>query len=61
MIEEDLAGLVDGETSPDIQARPSPRPSPFDISGLPVEGPALRIVMTVINTWRTCARGVPSG
>ncbi|EME51771.1 hypothetical protein [Amycolatopsis decaplanina] len=53
MIEEDLAGLVDGETSPDVQLDHPSGLVHFDISALPVEGPALRIVMTVINTWQT--------
>jgi hypothetical protein len=53
MIEEDLAGLVDGETSADVQLDHPSGLVHFDISGLPVEGPALRIVMTVINTWQT--------
>ena len=53
MIEEDLAGLVDAETTPDVQLGHPSGLVHFDISGLPVEGPALRIVMTVINTWQT--------
>ncbi|MFC3456316.1 ATP/GTP-binding protein [Amycolatopsis speibonae] len=53
MIEEDLAGLVDGETSPDVQLDHPSGLVHFDLSALPIEGPALRIVMTVINTWQT--------
>lgn len=53
MIEEDLAGLVDEETSADVQLDHPSGLVHFDISSLPVEGPALRIVMTVINTWQT--------
>jgi hypothetical protein len=53
MIEEDLAGLVDGETSADVQLDHPSGLVHFDISALPIEGPALRIVMTVINTWQT--------
>lgn len=53
MIEEDLAGLVDRETSADVQLDHPSGLVHFDISSLPVEGPALRIVMTVINTWQT--------
>ncbi|MFC9249883.1 ATP/GTP-binding protein [Amycolatopsis thailandensis] len=53
MIEEDLAGLVDTETSADVQLDHPSGLVHFDISNLPIEGPALRIVMTVINTWQT--------
>ncbi|MEV7043734.1 ATP/GTP-binding protein [Amycolatopsis sp. NPDC051061] len=53
MIEEDLAGLVDEETSADVQLDHPSGLVHFDISSLPAEGPALRIVMTVINTWQT--------
>jgi hypothetical protein len=52
MIEEDLAGLVDGETSPDVRLDHPSGLTHFDISGLPVDGPALRVVMTLINTWQ---------
>ncbi|MER6762724.1 MULTISPECIES: ATP/GTP-binding protein [Amycolatopsis] len=53
MVEEDLAGLVDAETSPDVQLDHPSGLVHFDISALPVEGPALRIVMTLINTWQS--------
>lgn len=53
MIEEDLAGLVDGETSPDVNLDHPSGITHFDISALPVEGPALRVVMVLINTWQT--------
>ncbi|WP_410604728.1 ATP/GTP-binding protein [Amycolatopsis sp. lyj-90] len=53
MIEEDLSGLVDAETSDDVQLDHPSGLVHFDISSLPVEGPALRLVMTVINTWQT--------
>lgn len=53
MIEEDLAGLVDRETSPEVQLDHPSGLVHFDISALPVDGPALRIVMTLINTWQS--------
>ncbi|MFE4080404.1 ATP/GTP-binding protein [Paenarthrobacter sp. YIM B13468] len=49
MIEDDLAGLIDGETSADIQLNAGL--TVFDVSLLPEDGPALPIVMTIINTW----------
>lgn len=52
MISEDLAGLVDTETSPDVHLDHPSGFTHFDISGLPVDGPALRVVMTLINTWQ---------
>lgn len=53
MIEEDLAGLVDAETTSDVNLDHPSGLTHFDISGLPVDGPALRVVMTLINTWQT--------
>ena len=53
MIEEDLAGLVDTETTEDVQLDHPSGLVHFDISALPVDGPALRIVMTLINTWQS--------
>ncbi|SEP53982.1 ATP-binding protein [Amycolatopsis saalfeldensis] len=52
MIEEDLAGLVDAETSPEVHLDHDSGFTHFDISGLPLDGPALRVVMTLINTWQ---------
>lgn len=52
-LEEDLAGLVDGETSPEVNLDHPSGMTHFDISGLPVDGPALRIVMVLINTWQS--------
>ena len=49
MIEDDLAGLIDGPTSDDIQLNAGL--TVFDVSLLPEDGPALPIVMTIINTW----------
>lgn len=51
-LEEDLAGLVDGETSPEVHLDHPSGFTHFDISGLPVDGPALRVVMVLINTWQ---------
>uniref|UniRef100_UPI003F4997DC ATP/GTP-binding protein n=1 Tax=Pseudarthrobacter oxydans TaxID=1671 RepID=UPI003F4997DC len=49
MIEDDLAGLIDGETSKEISLNAGL--TVFDVSLLPEDGPALAIVMTIINTW----------
>jgi hypothetical protein len=49
MIEDDLAGLIDGPTSDDVQLNDGL--TVFDVSLLPEDGPALSIVMTIINTW----------
>lgn len=49
MIEDDLAGLIDGPTSEEIQLNAGL--TVFDVSLLPEEGPALPIVMTIISTW----------
>lgn len=49
MIEDDLSGLIDGPTSDDIQLTAGL--TVFDVSLLPEDGPALPIVMTIINTW----------
>lgn len=49
MIEDDLAGLIDGPTSPDIELGGGL--TVFDVSLLPEDGPALPLVMTIINTW----------
>jgi len=51
LCEEDLRGLVDSETSPEIKDALNHPFVHFDISALPTEGPALRVVMLVINTW----------
>lgn len=52
MIEEDLAGLVDAETSPEVHLDHPSGFTHFDISSLPIDGPALRVVMVLINTWQ---------
>jgi hypothetical protein len=49
MIEDDLAGLIDGPTSENIRLNSGL--TVFDVSLLPEDGPALPIVMTIINTW----------
>jgi hypothetical protein len=49
MIEDDLAGLIDGPTSAEITLNAGL--TVFDVSLLPEDGPALAIVMTIINTW----------
>lgn len=49
LISDDLAGLIDGETSPDVQLGEGL--TVFDVSNLPESGPALAIVMTLVNTW----------
>ncbi len=49
MIEEDLAGLVDAPTSPNVNL--DSQLTVFDVSALPESGPALPIVMSIINTW----------
>jgi len=51
LIGDDLAGLFDGPTSPDVGM--SSRLTTFDLSQLPTEGPSIPLVMTVINTWLT--------
>ncbi len=63
LVDGDLRGLVDGETSPEvIDALEHPFVH-FDVCKLPEAGPALRVVMTVINTWlanRLAARAAHS-
>lgn len=49
MIEDDLAGLIDGPTSEEIQLNAGL--TVFDVSLLPEEGPALPIVLTIVSTW----------
>lgn len=50
-VEEDLAGMIDQVTSKDVKLADGL--TVFDVSQLPENGPALAIVMTVINTWMT--------
>lgn len=49
LIREDLAGLIDGPTSADISLTAGL--TVFDISSLPEHGPAVPIVMAVVNAW----------
>lgn len=48
-VEGDLAGLIDGETSKEITLTGGL--TVFDISALPDNGPAVPVVMAIINTW----------
>lgn len=49
MIDEDLAGLIDGPTSADISLNAGL--TVFDISALPDDGPAVPIIMAIVNSW----------
>ncbi|MCL3863030.1 ATP/GTP-binding protein [Actinotalea sp. K2] len=49
MISEDLAGLIDGPTSPEVSLTGGL--TVFDISALPDDGPAVPIVMAIVNSW----------
>jgi hypothetical protein len=49
MVEDDLRGLIDAPTSPNVEL--SNQLTVFDLSRLPEEGPSLSIIMTIINTW----------
>ncbi|MDM4723317.1 hypothetical protein QTQ03_28340 [Micromonospora sp. WMMA1363] len=51
LIGDDLAGLFDGPTTSDVTM--AARLTTFDLSQLSTEGPAIPLVMTVINTWLT--------
>lgn len=51
LCEGDLRGLVDQPTSADVRHALDHPLVHFDVSELPNKGPALRVVMTVINTW----------
>ena len=52
LADRDLKGLVDQETSAEVSEALDTHPFVhFDLSALPTDGPAVRIVMTVINTW----------
>ncbi|MCD2135977.1 ATP/GTP-binding protein [Rhodococcus qingshengii] len=51
LCEGDLKGLVDGATSPEVREALDHSFVHFDVSALPNKGPALRVIMTVINTW----------
>lgn len=49
LLSDELAGLFDGETSPEV--RLADRLTVFDVSQLPDEGPAVSMVMAVANVW----------
>ncbi|MEV6276660.1 ATP/GTP-binding protein [Nocardia sp. NPDC051832] len=52
LAERDLCGLVDAPTSPAVRDALDTHPLVhFDLSALPTDGPALRVVMTTANTW----------
>ena len=51
LITGDLAGIIDGPTSPEVNANHPSRLTVFDISALPTSGPSLGIVMLLIQTW----------
>lgn len=48
-VEGDLQGLIDGPTSSKIRLQAGL--TVFDISALPDDGPAVPVVMAIINTW----------
>jgi hypothetical protein len=47
----ELAGVIDGPTSPEVSVDHPAGLTVFDISALPNSGPALGIVMLLIQTW----------
>lgn len=49
LVNDELRGLIDGPTSDDLDLQGGLMV--FDISALPDEGPAIPIIMAVINTW----------
>ncbi|WP_433635589.1 ATP/GTP-binding protein [Nocardia sp. CA-120079] len=49
--ETDLRGLVDAPTTPEVRAALEHPLVHLDVSRLPDSGPALRVVMTLVNTW----------
>lgn len=49
LVSEELAGLIDGPTDPRLDL--DGQLICFDISSLPEDGPAVPIMMTVLNTW----------
>lgn len=48
-VEGDLAGLIDGPTSAEVHLNAGL--TVFDISALPDDGPAVPVVMAIVNTW----------
>ena len=51
LIDDDLAGMFDRETSAHVKLQP--KLTTFDISALPEDGPATSMVMLVANAWLT--------
>jgi len=51
LAETDLRGLVDQPTTADVRDALDHPLVHFDVSQLPDSGPALRVVMTLVNTW----------
>lgn len=51
LAETDLRGLVDQPTTSDVRDALEHPLVHFDVSQLPDSGPALRVVMTLVNTW----------
>lgn len=49
VVSDELAGLFDGPTSPEV--RLADRLTTFDVSQLPEDGPAVSMVMAVVNVW----------
>lgn len=49
LVREDMKGLIDGPTSADVSL--SSGLTVFDVSALPDDGPAVPIVMAIINSW----------
>ena len=49
VVSDELAGLFDGPTSPHV--RLADRLTTFDVSQLPEDGPAVSMVMAVVNVW----------
>lgn len=51
LLDGELFGLVNGPTSPEVRLDHPSRLTVFDISALPTEGPALAVVMLLVQTW----------
>jgi len=49
LLDDDLAGLFDGETSRHVTLHP--KLTTFDISALPEDGPSTSMVMVIANAW----------
>lgn len=51
LVHGELAGVIDGPTSPEVSLDHPSGLTVFDISALPNSGPALGVVMLLIQTW----------